>query len=188
METNISKIFWKEAMTGGLVVGVVLFLWDLISYWMDLPMKSSGFASLVQFVLLVGGILYFSRRMREFRGPALGYPYGAAFGFVMGMSLFIGMVYGVGAYFLQIVIAPEYFNELFEIALLTSGLSEDLIEQTLTMRETMSHIMKNPIFFIFSGIFSMALYSGFIGLISAAFLKRPADPFADQTDEYNPEA
>ncbi|MCD8185211.1 MAG: DUF4199 domain-containing protein [Rikenellaceae bacterium] len=186
-ERNLSKIFWTEALTGGLVLGVALFFWDLIGYWLDLPLKNSGIASLVQFILITGGIVYFSRRMREFRGPALGFPYGSVFGFTMALMLFTGMVYGVGVFFLQVVIAPGYFVELFEMALVNSSLSEAMIEQTLDMRESMSALMKNPIVYLFSGIFTMVIYGGLVGLIAATFIRRPADPFAgEQPDEDYP--
>jgi len=186
-ERNLSKVFWTEALAGGVVLGVILFIWDLIGYGMDMPMKGSGMTSFVQFILIAGGLIYFCRRMREFRGLALGFPYTTVFGFVMAMMLFTGVVYGVGSFFLQVVIAPGYFDDVFETMLLNSSLNETLVEQTLEMRETMSSVMKNPIIYAFSGIFTMCIYGGLVGLIVAAFIKRPADPFAAQdTDEYNP--
>ena len=188
-EKNLSKVFWTEALTGGLVIGVVLFVWDLIGYFFDMPVKASGLASFVQFLILALGIYYFSRRMREFRGPVLGYPYGTAFGFTMGMMLFVGLVYGIGEFFLQVVIAPEYYSGLREYVLLNSGLDESLIEQSLELMEesAFSRIMKNPIVFVFSGIFTMIIYGGLVGLIISAFVKRPADPFAGNTpNDYTP--
>ena len=186
-ERNLSKVFWSEALTGGLVLGIALFLWDLIGYWLNLPMAASGFASVVQFALLIAGIIYFSRRIRAFRGESIGFPYGTAFGFIMAMMLFTGMIYGIGQYFLQVVIAPAYFNEVFEVTLWDSSFSEDLIEQTLAMKQ--SPFMKNPVIYIFSGLFTMCIYGGLIGLIAAALMKRPANPFADHDNtenDYNP--
>lgn len=186
-ERNLSKVFWSEALTGGLVLGIALFVWDLIGYWLNLPMAASKLASVVQFVLLIGGIVYFCRRIRAFRGASIGFPYGTAFGFIMAMMLFTGMIYGLGQYFLQVVIAPAYFNEVFEVTLWDSSLSEELIEQTLAMKQSM--FMNNPVIYIFSGLFTMCLYGGLVGLIAAALMKRPADPFADNNNpenDYNP--
>ena len=186
-EKKLSNVFWTEALTGGLTIGVALFVWELIGYWFDMPMKSSGLASFVVFVLLLGGIIFFCRRMRELRGPALGFSYGEVFGFTMGMMLFTGIVCGIGTFFLKVVIAPEYFNEVLEASLWSSNLSEDMIEQALEMQQ--SSLMSNPAVHVVSGLLSMCVYGGLIGLIVAAFMKRPADPFAENNtpDDYNPQ-
>ena len=182
-EKNLSKVFWTEALTGGLVIGVLLFVWDLIGYWLNMPLNGSGIASFVRFVILAGGIVVFCRRIRAFRGPELGLSYGTAFGFILAMMLFTGIVAGIGQFFLQVVIAPDYFDEVYEMTLLNAAIPENLVEQMLALRP----MMKNPVVMILSGIFNYVIYGGLIGLIAAAFLKRPADPFANNSSEdYNP--
>lgn len=186
-QRTLSQLFWQQALTGGLILGIALFVWDLAGYWLDLPVSNPGVASFVQFVLLAGGIFWFGRKLREQRGPVAGFSYGQAFGFVMALMLCAGVIYGAGQYFLQVVIAPEYYEEVFEASLLGSSLDENLIEQMINMREGISTIMRNPLVYLFSGIFTMVIYGGLVGLILCAFLKRPADPFAGDKNDYNPE-
>lgn len=171
-QKNLSKIFWTEALTGGLIVGIGLFVWELIGYWLNLPEKHSGVVSFVQFVILIAGIIYFCRRLRDFRGQAIGFPYTVVFGFILSMMLFTGIVYGAGQFFLQAVIAPAYYDGIFEATIVNSSFDENLTELMLSMRP----MMKNPFIMILSGIFSFVIYGGLIGLLAAAFLQRPPAP------------
>ena len=174
---------WQQALSGGLILGVALFAWDYICY---LTGFQSSMSSLVQFLLMAAGIIYFGGKLKVQRGPELGFPYGACFGFVLAMMLCTGVVYGVGQFFLQVVIAPEYYAEAQEIILLNSGFDESMVEQMSAIRN--SAIFKNPFTFMFGGIFSMIFLGGFIGLILSAFLQKSADPFAGRDNDYNPGA
>ena len=40
---------------------------------------------------------------------------------------------------------------------------------------------RNPLFAVFSGIFSMLIYGGLLGLLISIFVRRPADPFGGGT-------
>ena len=173
---------WQQALSGGLILGAALFVWDYICY---LTGFQSFIATSVQILLMAAAILYFGSKLRVQRGPELGFGYGACFGFVLALMLCSGAVYGVGQFFLQVVIAPEYYAELQEIALLNGGFDESMIEQVSAMRDSV--IFKNPLTFMFGGILSMVFLGGFIGLILSAFLQKAADPFAGRGD-YNPEA
>ena len=42
-------------------------------------------------------------------------------------------------------------------------------------------LMRNPLFAVFSGIFSMLIYGGLLGLLISIFVRRPADPFGGGT-------
>ncbi len=171
-KSTASKWMWRQALTGGLIIGLVLFVWDFICYKADLQ----GFISTpIQLLILIGGILYFGNKLRTLRGPELGFPYGTCFGFVIALMLCTGLVYGIGQYFLQMVIAPEHFAEAFEVALQNSGVDDSVMDQALGMYG----MMKNPLVMIFGGIFSMIFLGGFLGLILSAFLQKKPDPFAE---------
>lgn len=176
-------MLWNQALSGGLLLGVALFLWDLIVYATD--MQSFG-SSLIQVAILAVAIVFFATRLRIQRGPQLGFSYGTSFGFVMALMLCGGAVYGVGQFFLQVVIAPDAYTEAYELTLINSGMDDALIEQMMALRT--SPLFQNPLIFLFSGIFTLIFLGGFVGLILSAFLQRPADPFAGQNDGYNPQA
>lgn len=183
LEKSPSKMLWHQALTGGLILGAALFAWEFIVY---LTGMQSFASSLIQVVILAAGIVWFGNKLKIQRGPELGFSYGTSFGFVMALMLCAGAVSGVGEFFLQVVIAPEYYEEAYEIALLNTGFDESLLEQVMDIRK--SGLFKNPLTFMFSGVFALVFLGGFIGLILSAFLQKPADPFAGRDNEYNPEA
>ncbi len=178
MEKNTFKLTWHQALLGGLILGLALFAWDFVVYKAEL---SSFIATPVQIVLICTAIFVFGVRLRALRGREVGFGYGACFGFVLALMLCTGVIYGVGQYFLQVVIAPEHYARMQELALMNSGLDERMIEQVRTARE--SGVMKSPLVFLFSGLFSMILMGGFFGLILSAVLRSPADPFAGREPE-----
>lgn len=178
---QLSKAFWLEASRGGLILGLILFIWSTVSYYFDMGFDYGSVVSVVQFLLLLGGVFYFAKRMATIRGNVYGFTYGQSMGFILALMLFTGIIYGVGEYILQVIVDPQYFSDLFEMTLYKSNLDERLIEETLKSRKMMTGIMQNPFVMIFSGIFTMVIYGGLIGLIVSAFIKKPADPFADHT-------
>ena len=166
-----------EALRGGLILGVALFLWGLIAYFAKLDMNYGGLVSFIQFLILAGAIYYFARRQQLLRGAKEGFSYGQCLGFILALMLCTGFMYGLGQFFLQGVIDPQYYADLTEAALIESNLDDQMVEMATTMMS--SPIMKNPFVYLFSGIFTMLIYGGLIGLIVSAFVKRPADPFAE---------
>ena len=176
-QRNASQIFRQQALAGGLILGIALFVWDWIGYRLDLPVGSPAMASLVQFGLMIAGIVYFTQRLREQRGPALGLSYGQAFGFVLALMFCAGLVYGAGLYFLHVVIAPDYFGQIVQASLENSSYSA-LFQANPDMERMMFAMLGNPFFYLFVGIFTLMIYGGPIGLIACAFRGRPADPFA----------
>jgi hypothetical protein len=184
-QRNTSQLFWQQALMGGLILGIVLFVWDLIGYWLDLPGgASAGIASLVQFALLIAGIIYFTQKLREQRGPAAGLSYGQAFGFVLALMLCSGVVYGAGLYFLQAVIAPDYYRQI-TLAALESSSYAPLMRANPDMERMMFAMLTSPVFYLFAGVVTLMIYGGLIGLVACAVLRRPADPFADESPNRN---
>lgn len=176
-QRNTSQLFWQQALTGGLILGIVLFVWDWVGYRLDLPVGNPGMASLVQLALLVAGMFYFTQKLREQRGPALGLSYGQAFGFVLALMLCAGLVYGAGLYFLQVVIAPDYYRQIV-LAGVENSSYQALFQANPDMERMMFAMLRSPVFYLFAGVFTLMFYGGPIGLIACVFLKRPADPFA----------
>ncbi len=182
-EKEIRKFFWTEASKGGLFLGLALFVISLISYYFDLNFNYSGTVSIVQVVVISWFIYHFGRNVAVRRGDRLGFTYGQAMGFVLAMMLFTGIIFGVGEFFLQSVIDPEYYRDLYEAVLHNSTADEELIEKALEARALVDPFLKNPLFMVISGVLSMILYGGFVGLIISAFLKRPADPNLSERGE-----
>lgn len=182
-KSQLKKIFWTEAATGGLILGLAMFLLSLTSYYFELALNYSTLLSVIQ-VLLIAGVMYaMGRKMARIRGEELGFSYGQSMNFILATMIFTGVIYGLGEYVMQVWVDPQYFKDLYEAALYKSTQDEALIEQALKAREQIDNVIKNPGIMVLSGIFSMIIYGGIVGLIVSAFLKRPANPFVEPTSE-----
>lgn len=98
------------------------------------------------------------------------------------MSLFAGVLAGVGQFVLVNWIDPEGFREQFDLMVANmagGGMGEKEAEMAGSLG---LKLMRNPLFAVFSGIFSMLIYGGLLGLLISIFVvRRPADPFGGGT-------
>lgn len=163
------KTFWKNALNWGSLLGVVLFVISLA--WALLGLKS-GFSDTVLTVAVVASVIFVSGRQNAALADRAGYPYVRAFGFVLATMLFAGVVCGIGGWFLQNIIAPEYYETQRAAALAAAGAQA---EQAAGM---MAGFMKNPLVMLFSGVFGTVFMGGLIGLVVCAFVTRKPDIFA----------
>ena len=75
-------------------------------------------------------------------------------------------------------IDPEFFRQQMDLAIATyveNGWDEKAVESAGTIAARM---MGNPLFVVFSGVGTMIIYGGLLGLIVSLFVKRHGDPFA----------
>lgn len=172
MEKSVKQTVWKEAATGGLFLGVILAFVQFLSYWMRSAQGMTWLPGLLNFIAIVALIYLYGKKVSALYG-AEGFSYGQSMGFVIRMMLFAGVLSGVAQYVLQNFVAPEYYAEQVELALLNAGFSETMTDE---MMNNMG-MLKNPFLMIFSGMLSMLIYGGLVGLIVSVFIKRPADPF-----------
>ncbi len=183
--TELKKTFWNEAAMGGLVLGLLMFGLSYLVYVLDLAISHSTFVSFLQ-VLLMGGVIWvMGTRMARFRGPALGFTYGQSMKLVLAIMLFGGIIYGLGEFLLQMVIDPEYFKNLFEEALLSSGQSDAVVEQMVAAREKVEVYLQNPLVMTLSGIITMCFMGGIVGMVLSIFLKKKPDLFAEEDETVN---
>ncbi|RHO71220.1 DUF4199 domain-containing protein [Alistipes sp. AF48-12] len=106
-------------------------------------------------------------------------------GLVLRMSLFAGILGGLGMFVLYKWIDPEFFRQQMDLAIATyveNGWDEKAVESAGTIAARM---MGNPLFVVFSGVGTMIIYGGLLGLIVSLFVKRHGDPFAGANNGQN---
>lgn len=182
METDLRKILWREAATGGLYLGIALVLVMVIGYTGKFDIEYSWVTGGLNFAALVGFIYVYTKKVSIYY-LTTGFSYPQSMGFIIKMMLFTGIIAGLGQFVLQNVVDPQYYNEIVETALYNSGLNDEQIEQAVS--ET-SSMLKSPIIMIFSGALSMLVYGGLIGLVVSIFLRKAANPFAGQDNADEP--
>ncbi len=163
------KQFWQGASNWGFLGGVALFGVNLISWGLKLETTAGWAYELLIFIVLCWLIVSTGRRNARLSSAAEGYPYARAFGFVLAMMLFAGVVFGVSRFLMYNFIAPEYYTSIFETSL------GDMPDQIRSMAFGM---LRNPFFWIFQGVIELIFRGGFLGLILCTFVTKKPDIFA----------
>lgn len=175
MNIDAKKTFWRDAVRGGTILGLVIFGFSLLNGVTDNGVVTR-LLSLAEFLVMAGCIYGFSRKRGMRYSAQEGYSYGQSFGFILAMMLFVGIFAGCASFLLVNYIRPEHFEATLDMALETNPM---ITGEHIDMMHSM---LKNPILQIVSGVFGMLIYGGLIGLIASAFVKRKPDIFAANPD------
>ena len=166
MEKNLSRTEWREAATGGLYAGLAYALLTIAAHAGRSMPGLVTILNAVSFFSFAGFLYFYARRMAAYAGGD-GFSYGRSLLFVLKMSLFAGVLAGVGQFVLMVA------------NMAGGGMGEKEAEMAGSLG---LKLMRNPLFAVFSGIFSMLIYGGLLGLLISIFVvRRPADPFGGGT-------
>lgn len=183
---ELKSLFWREAATGGLILGLSLVILYFIDYAFALGYAKGGgvITNGLFFVLIAVGLTIYGKRLAGMRG-GIGFTYGQAIGFSVALLMFAGIIAGLGQFVLQTYIDPEYYDALFEYTLLQSGIGEDKIDTFLKARD--SGITNNPIYMVIGSSIGTVLMGGLLSLFTSIFVKKSANPFAEEAAEIEAE-
>lgn len=175
METNLKKIVWREAATGGLYLGLAWVAAIAVEYIAE----SGTGTGWIKFIALVALVYLFTRRVSA--RYTNGFSYGQSMGFIIKMMLFSGVIAGLGQYIFQNFVNPEYFQSILDTMEATMASMNIYTDDQLEMMiGSLASAYRNPLLMVLSGIFNMVVGGGIVGLVLSAFLKKPADPFASE--------
>lgn len=180
MNANLKKSFWSDAAKAGGVIGGLLFLLYLANVL--LRQYNIGWVISFLFFATLAVFIYRFSKARALKHGSEGFSFGQSMGYILTMMLFAGIIFGFGNFLLQNYVAPEYYNELFETALLKNPFYDPDSSAAEDMADLMRRLMKSPVFLVFAGIFDMVIYGGGIGLLASAFVRTKPDIFADTGD------
>ena len=173
MEKSFNSIAWREAATGGFYMGLTYAILAIAGHLMRSHTGVASLAGALGFFSIAGFLYFYSSRMAALRGAA-GFSFGQSMAFVLRMSLFAGILGGLGMFVLYKWIDPEFFRQQMDLAIATyveNGWDEKAVESAL--------------FVVFSGVGTMIIYGGLLGLIVSLFVKRHGDPFAGANNGQN---
>lgn len=176
-ETNLKKAAWREAATGGLILGAIFIVIIVAEYFIRLEPSYAWVTGALNFFSIIAVSYIYARKVSNMYGAA-GFTYPQSIGFILKMMLFAGVLAGIGQFVMQTYVDPEYYRELIERTLTSQGFSDELVNEAVEAMWT----LKNPLMMVFSGMLSMVVYGGLIGLFVSAFVKRPANPFFGNND------
>lgn len=178
-----SNPMYKSAMTSGLIVGIALVVFNLLIYIMGV-VKPPFWVSLIQYVIIIGGIIYGTKK---FRDEDLGgeISYSKALGFGVLICVFASIILGIYMILLMTVIDPEFINKMMSVIeeeYVKMGMSEEQIDAAMKIVGK----MQSPIFMAISTVFTFAIMGTIFSLVTAAFLKKEKSIF-EASSEQKPE-
>ena len=172
-----SKIFWREALKSGTIIGIVTGCISMLQSFMESPAWSSVLGWLY-YILLALLIYAFTRKIARMSRPSDGFPYGRCIGYVFAMMIFAGVVMGLITSLTYNVIAPGMLTGTLDT---TFGMLEGMYsyDDMDRMYDMMYSMMRNPLVLILSGIITMCFWGGLFGLVTSAIAQRKPQPFAE---------
>jgi len=171
--------FLESTLKSGLLTGLGVVVIMLAGYMLDLTF-SKWFGS-IGFVVLIIGIIYGTKQVREFVNKG-SISYGQAFGSGILVSAFAGVLIGIFSFVLYKFIDPTLFDKMIalqEESLLNAGMAEEQIEMGIAMARK----MMTPVMMLINSLFTYAILGGVLSLVTSAFLKRDQainNPFAEE--------
>ena len=175
-----SNPMYKSAMTSGLIVGIALVVFSLLIYIMGV-VKPPFWVSLLQYVIIIGGIIYGTKK---FRDDDLGgeISYSKALGFGVLICVFASIIMGVYMVLLMTVIDPEFMNKMISVIeeeYVKMGMSEDQIDAAMKFVSK----MQSPLFMAISTVFTFAIMGTIFSLVTSAFLKKEKSIFETPSEQ-----
>jgi hypothetical protein len=169
-EVNKGDSFWMNALYAGVIVGIVLIIYNLILYMTDLIYKPIGFIGFLQFAILILGIVWATI---NYRNQKLGgyISYGKSLGYGVIISVFSGIVVGLFMFILYQFIDPDLTSKsikALEEKLLNQGMEA---EQVRVMAQAQEKFRTPILTFLFT-ILGFAFWGTILTLISSAFTKK----------------
>lgn len=166
-------LYWKNVLTAAAALGLLYGVQIVVGY-LCRSFDSTVFGTLLSlygFGVIVWSLLFFGRRAERIKNTdGAGYSYSEAFGFSLLVLVLSGIIVGFVQWFLQNVIDPVYYTEIYKQTLtqMTKGLSPEQIK----MAKSSLDIMKSIWGMIGSMIFTMLMLGGLVALGTSAMVKK----------------
>jgi hypothetical protein len=176
-------IFERPMVKWGLYLGGVNVAYILVLYLIDVSLLISFWNSAISLVLLVTFMVLAMKEQRSANGGGLSYGQGVVTGLVVGViSSIIGVLFNAILYNYIDPTLPETIRELTlekTLGMMESmGASEETIDQAMGNMDERQ--FKQDLRASFTALLITAIFSTFVALIVAAFVKKEAPLFEEE--------
>ena len=177
---NKGNTMIKSSMTYGLILGIVLVVFSLITYMLGV-IKPPTWVTIINIVIMIGGVYY---GIKKYRDEDLGgeITYGKAVGYGILICVFAAVINSIYTLLLVTVIDTEYMNKILSMQ------EEEMINKGIYTEEQIELGMEyarkftSPLIMTISGLFSGAFFGAIISLILAIFLKKEKPIFEQKSE------
>ena len=177
MENKVSV--WKANLNSGIILGLIGVVYTLIMWFLDLTLAQ--WQGIIFLVILVVAIFLGIKSYRDnYRQGFI--TYGQSLGAGVVIMLYYSIITAIFAYILYGIIDPGLVDKMLaqsEQTLLDRGLSEGMIEQSMSMTKK---FMVDWVISITS-IFNSMLMGTIIALIVSIFTRKEGNPLIDDSIE-----
>lgn len=158
----------QNAMIYGLITGVVMIVFHLLMFIMNLYMNRS--IQYVSYLLLLAGMVYGTY---DYRKKSTGgfMTYGQAFSSLFLIGLFAGILGAIYSFIFASYIHPGIINEIIDQAragMQDKNMTDDQIETALQYTRKFT----SPAMMLIFGLLGYSIISLILGLLAAIFLKK----------------
>lgn len=166
---------WSVGMKGGLYTGLVLVIFSLLTYLLDLT-QTPGLSTIFLFVSFVVGVYLTHKAFKEQGNGFMSYGQGVGLGGVLGLiSGALGALFSIVYLNLIDDTLLERQMDQARYQLEEQGMTDAQIDQAMSI----SQMMTSPIAMFFITILTYLFFAFIISLIVSAFTKK-----TDPTVEY----
>lgn len=177
------KIFWNEALKGGVIIGLVWVVFNIIS--MLVTGRALGIIiNILEFLGISTLIYIFTKKVSKMADEQDGFPYPRCVAFVVSMMLFAGTIMGMYVTIKFNFINNETITESINAAIarvqnmnMYADINMDAYSRMMRAAFT------SPFIHIPIQIISCIVMGIIPGLITSAFAKKDPDVFAREDDE-----
>ena len=166
---NKTKSTKDIILNNGIILGVILVVINVISYFSGIMEKGEQWPNYIYYVIFPVVIVYAIKQFKDNNDGYLSMPEGLKTG--MGIAAVSALVYVIYHLLFTYVIDPTFVDKMIaltETKLYESGMEEEQIEQTLNITRKMSNPLVGSGFFILLSTFFGFVYS----MITAAIMKK----------------
>lgn len=183
-----NKEFWYDAMRSGAIIGIIMAASRIferyVSFYSDMKLSTLSVLlfgeMVVACVVFIWLLVRFSRRRAAACDPRVGYSYGVALSYILIVSMFAGVIVGVGDtlftsamgydnYVLGAIARIEEFKSLYASMGINSSELKIFDDVIHTMRTSTQPSMISS---VFAGFNNYILFGGLPGLIIAGVVSR----------------
>ncbi len=164
------KSVTMNGLTWGIVAGVLMIIYSLILYLMDMSLNTT--VSWIGYLFLVGAMIWGTIEYRKTLSGGF-MSYGKAFSTSFMIVLFATLFAGIYAYFFFAMIAPEVVQEIIEMSRQQAmERSPEMSEEQIDQAMQMSAAFMTPVWMSVWGFISQLLIGTVVALITSIFLKK----------------
>ena len=173
------NILLPTAMTHGAIMGLVLIIFSVFMYMLEVPTTSK--VNWLSYIIIIGGIYLGQKNYRDKQMNG-SIRYGQALGYAVLMSVFAGILVGIYQLILNKFIDPGLIERQFELAeemYLNQGYTEAQVDQMIGM----SRRFTTPVGLAFMSTLGFAIMGLIFALITSIFIKKEGDGFSAAMEE-----